>query len=100
MTEDGDISILELRKKSWPERKVRRWWMQRQLWKSYEKCLHVLWAEYELELTKGNKELSDALFLQMLEFRKFFEEGRAVINAAFELSPRKVPLNDDEVPGP
>jgi len=97
MTEDDADFILKLHKMGWLERKVRKWWMQRDLWKSYEKALKIMWEEYETALALQNKELSDQLFIQMLQYRKVFEEGRAAIDAVFETVPKIVVLEDESV---
>ena len=90
MTE-GEVDILSsLRKMRRVERWLRRWWMQRQLWKSYKKAITMLWAEYEAAKEAQNKELSDTLFLKMMGFRKCFEEGRVSIDAVFETIPKLV----------
>jgi hypothetical protein len=92
MTED-EFGIM-LRKMNWIERKIRRWWMQRQLWKSYEKAIIMMWGEYEAALAAKNVELSDSLSQQMLYFRKHFEAGRAAIDAVFETAPRVVMIDE------
>jgi len=92
MAEDdkGADILSTMRKMGRVERWLRRWWMQRQLWKAYKKAITIMWAEYEAARKAQNKELYDKLFLRMMEFRRWFEEGRAVIDAVFETIPKLV----------
>lgn len=99
-TTEGKIDILsKMRKMGRVERRLRKWWMQRQLWKAYRKVIEMVWAKYEAANAAQNKILSNTLFLEMIEFRKHFEAGRAAIDAAFETIPMKMLIDDDEVVG-
>lgn len=92
----GEVTF-NIHKMSWLERKVRRWWMQRQLWNSYKKAITIAWAEYEAALVAEDEELSDRLFEQCIAFRVVYERAREATDAIFERTPKIAVLDDTGV---
>jgi len=88
IVDEEDFSFLKLRKMNRIEKRIRRWWMQRQLWNAYKKAATLLWARYEASLEKDGVD-SDSLFQQTLYFRLRYEKERDMINEVFETKPRE-----------
>jgi len=87
--DDDEFGTTVLHKMNWLEIKIRRWRMQRGLWKSYKKAITLLWDEYEAALDAKNVELSDKLFKQCIAFRVLYERTREATDAIFEKVPRE-----------
>lgn len=82
-----ELVSVKFRKMSGIEKKIRRWWMQRQLWNAYEKAATLLWDRYQNALIQEDEITSNALFQQTLHFRLLYEKERDMINAVFKTEP-------------